>query len=276
MIKPVPLPADSGRLVWVVKVPESIDAPHAIQNPTRIYIRVNNITEPIQLADIDRIEYLLNRRRDPEQRREQMIEAARKRSGVSLPRIWITIGPTYPHRPLLAEDELERRLEKIRRWKWRRIQQGFISVATLPASERFEINLYGLVSYAVSFSEDVQSTRSINPAQLIYAIGSTLNQAAFLLLETTTNLFMRASLEGILGYMITPDPEIRWDPAANPYQALEDPIVAEKSFPRETLDEDFRAHITDLIYQLVWAFDWANKHAIAQWVAQMSKAQWSR
>ena len=64
MIKSVQLPSDPSRLVWVVKIPESIEAPHAIQNSTRVYVRVNNVTEPMELADIDRIEFLLNRRRE--------------------------------------------------------------------------------------------------------------------------------------------------------------------------------------------------------------------
>jgi hypothetical protein len=277
MIKSAPLPSDPSRLVWVVKVPESIDAPHAIENSTRVYIRVNNVTELIQLADIDRIEFLLSRRRDPEQRRDRMIEAATKRSGVKPPCIRIIVGPTYPDRPRLTEDMLVRQLELpgMRRWRWRRIQQGFISTATSSMTEGFEVNLYGLLSYATSFPERSQSKRSIHPTDIIRPIGSTLHRAAFLLQETTVNLLTRVSLEGISGYTIISDPydTQEW---ANPYQAIEDPIVAEKSFPRETLDRDFRTHVTDLFRQLMWAFDWADDQTITTWVAKIVESEWKR
>ena len=46
---------NSSNVVVVVRVDESIQAPHAIQNSRKIYIRTGSITQPYELSDIDRI-----------------------------------------------------------------------------------------------------------------------------------------------------------------------------------------------------------------------------
>ena len=62
-IKLVDVP-NSNNLVVVVRVDESVQAPHAIQNSTRTYIRTGSITQPYELADMDRISHMLKRRED--------------------------------------------------------------------------------------------------------------------------------------------------------------------------------------------------------------------
>ena len=54
------------RVVVVVRVNESPQAPHAIQNSTKVYIREGSITQPYELAAIGRIEHLLKRREEPQ------------------------------------------------------------------------------------------------------------------------------------------------------------------------------------------------------------------
>ena len=49
-------------VVVFVRVDENLQAPHAIQNSTRVYIRTGSITKPYELADMDRITYMLKRR----------------------------------------------------------------------------------------------------------------------------------------------------------------------------------------------------------------------
>src|SRR5207249_907476 len=100
MVQVIDVPSASENIVVVVKVPESIEAPHAVEGSTKVYVRVNSTSQPIDLAEIDRIDYLLKRRHDPKQRRQQMIETAIKRSRVAAPCIRIMIGPRYPYRPL--------------------------------------------------------------------------------------------------------------------------------------------------------------------------------
>jgi schlafen family protein len=56
-------PEKPGAYVLVVRIDESPETPHAINNRTRVYIRTDDRSEPIDLADIDRIQQMLDRRR---------------------------------------------------------------------------------------------------------------------------------------------------------------------------------------------------------------------
>lgn len=69
-VKVIDLPNKSSKVVAVVKVHESIEAPHAIQNSTRVYIRTGSQNQPYKLAEIDRIEYMLKRRQKPLERKQ--------------------------------------------------------------------------------------------------------------------------------------------------------------------------------------------------------------
>ena len=56
------------QITWVVivRVNESLQAPHAVENSTKVYFRPGSITQPYkyELADMDRITYMLRRRED--------------------------------------------------------------------------------------------------------------------------------------------------------------------------------------------------------------------
>lgn len=63
-VKVCDVPDKNGNVVVLVRVNESPEAPHAIQNKTKVYLRVGSTTQP---ADIDRIEYMLKRREKPQE-----------------------------------------------------------------------------------------------------------------------------------------------------------------------------------------------------------------
>ena len=63
-VKVYDVPDKPGNVVVLVRVNESPEAPHAIQNETKVYIRVGSTTQPTKLADIDRIQYMLKRERE--------------------------------------------------------------------------------------------------------------------------------------------------------------------------------------------------------------------
>ena len=73
---------NSDNVVIVVRVEESIQAPHAIQNSTRVYIRAGSITQPYEkpeLAEMNRIEYLLNQRKNTQGVTQQILDRIEQR-----------------------------------------------------------------------------------------------------------------------------------------------------------------------------------------------------
>ena len=91
--------------IVVIRVPESREAPHATEKNTRVYVyeRTGNKNEPYELAEIDRIEHLLNRRsRMVDQREAELQENLARGSRVLYPSIcplrWISVSPVYPWR----------------------------------------------------------------------------------------------------------------------------------------------------------------------------------
>jgi Putative DNA-binding domain len=94
-----------GHVLLVIRVNESREAPHAVDKNRRVYVyeRVDNKSEPYELADMDRIQYLLARRqRLVDQResdlRENLARGQRVMHSSICPIRWISISPVYPWR----------------------------------------------------------------------------------------------------------------------------------------------------------------------------------
>jgi len=68
-----------NQAVVVIRVQESPDAPHAIENKTKVYVRVERQNEPYKLADVDQISALEDRRRQAVEYRQRMIVNAWQR-----------------------------------------------------------------------------------------------------------------------------------------------------------------------------------------------------
>src|SRR5690606_29866619 len=63
-------PNNAGHVFIVVRIHESVYAPHSITNGTKVYVRTNDTNSPIELAHIDRIAMLLDRRKELDRARE--------------------------------------------------------------------------------------------------------------------------------------------------------------------------------------------------------------
>lgn len=91
-----PIPSDvKGRTFVVVEVDESIEAPHAIENSTLVYVRTGSASNPYQLADVDSIIQLVRRRENPLRLRELLIQRAH-----DTPHLVETFG--HPHPPIVS------------------------------------------------------------------------------------------------------------------------------------------------------------------------------
>jgi len=117
---------DEDKCVVFIRVFESDQTPHAINNNTDVYFRVKSQNEPFRKATVDEIDWLKNRRQKAVENREALMQRADQRF-LSMPfdpvdRIHIatakkdlhssyrkvSIIPLFPSKPLLEYSELSK------------------------------------------------------------------------------------------------------------------------------------------------------------------------
>jgi len=268
-IKIIDVPNSEGAVVAVVQIGESIEAPHAIENSTKVYVRTNSTTETIQLAEIDRIEYLLKRRQQPEQKREAMIGDMAKRSSFSTPFLRVVVSPRYPWHPLLGEETLIGRLqgfsqpgtyENLRHFI-RLVRQGLMSEPNAIPDQghafHFEANLYGVVSCYVRLAVDGPR---LFLDQIVSEIGMALTLARHLLNGTNTNFIARADLQNVRNTSLI----LNSLPIGR--HSIEDGIQAEVDILLEGLNDPllFQDQVAELVRQLMWSYNWAARERIVE------------
>lgn len=109
-IKVVDVP-NTENVVVVIRVNESPHAPHAIQNSTKTYIRTRSITQPYELADMDRIQYMFKRREDAQAKSRQILKRIKERTqrlncAQGVPSITLIAKPVFPYRPVISLSKL--------------------------------------------------------------------------------------------------------------------------------------------------------------------------
>ena len=267
-IKIIDVPGNGGQVVVVVQIPESVEAPHAIENSTKVYIRTNSTAEIIQIAEIDRIEYLLKRRQQPEQMREDMISGMATRSPIGSPFLRVVVSPRYPSRPIFPEDDLNIRLQKAAQagtyssigGRFRLVRQGFMSLVPTALSHspdfHVEINLYGVLSCYVPLA--IEEGQRVRLDHIVREIGRALNLAKYLLKDTHQNLLVRASLQGVGGCLLVVNG------GQGVWTAIEEVVQGEHYLGSESLNDDplFADEVAELTRQLGWSFNWADREHI--------------
>ena len=148
-------------VVVVVRVDESVQAPHAIQNSTRVYIRAGSVTQPYEkpeLAEMNRIEYLLNRRQDTQEITKQILDRIEQRinrnGNMDAPSITVIARPVYPYRPVISATAI---YGLLRKWSdKKRVAGGVACFLGQSSDSDLEINEYGIVYYRrkLSYSEE--------------------------------------------------------------------------------------------------------------------------
>ena len=97
-----------GKCFLLIEVDESPEAPHAIENQTRVYVRTGNAANPYELAHVDLIIERFTRRTELQKTRRTQIDRQSERCRDLLPPgpldIEVSVGPVYPRRPLMSRD----------------------------------------------------------------------------------------------------------------------------------------------------------------------------
>lgn len=115
------VPSDvEGRCFLVVEIDESPEAPHAIENSRKVYIRTGDGNTPYDLADISTIERLLGRRTQVlarwnhfQEETERLFRGAFEQ--LVCPKLRVMIGPQYPAVELGDREQV---LQFAKRIKW--------------------------------------------------------------------------------------------------------------------------------------------------------------
>lgn len=158
------VPSDVGNRVFlVIEVEESGEAPHAIENSKKVYVRTGNAANPYDLADVDLIIDLVKRRKEPLELRNRLTESAESRAErwVTGPQSYaqVTICPRFPRSALCSSEEVYDFLQNTR-WDFimrnylRRVPDGIAGqlpqlAATSAAYE--EVNRFGLLLIRTQF-----------------------------------------------------------------------------------------------------------------------------
>ena len=155
----------SEQIVVIVRVEESVCAPHAIQNSTRVYIRVGSVTQPYkkpELSELDRIEYLFKRRQDTQIVAQQILDRIEARSSLiytlNNPIMKLIARPVFAYRPIISPTAI------YNLYKHSNVKRVPGGVCRFMKSSRhsnhelsdnyFELNEYGIAYYITKLNED--------------------------------------------------------------------------------------------------------------------------
>lgn len=269
---------DTDNVVVIVRVAESPQAPHAIQNSTRVYIRTGSITQPYELAEIDRIEYLLKRREKPQITTQQIIDRTEERIKslfiTDTPSITVIVRPVYPHRPIISTGDIyEFAREADLSWLYSsRVMGGWIA-STKRDSEFYaywELNEYGIV-YHRHHLDRIEQRRGDDEEYLdfrrfVWEIGRTIEKATSLYkkcgylgaVDITVQL-RRVFDETLLFYTFYSEilrRHIKSDDIEKQQCLDSQVLVSLQCLPQDLIDRNkFTDTVDELTNPLLWAFN---------------------
>jgi hypothetical protein len=234
----IPVPGNTGKVCYVLFVPESELAPHFLNGRKGVWVRTDEFSQRYdpQLATENEIRHLLDRRKLTQNRRQDLVQRSRERFeawrtqqpiGSGPPdqveaRISISIGPTFPANPVCEQANLAQ-LFRSARLNWRQTQfpvprARFVSqhestlLLTSAAESAFvgliEANTWGMLYYATELEKrgSAKSSPDNTPAGIhVYATAGYLlafvKHAQLMLSKWTYEgpLIVNVSLSGILG-----------------------------------------------------------------------------
>jgi hypothetical protein len=179
-----PIPVPSGKICYVVAVPESDVTPHYINGRKGAWVRTDELSAGLkpQLANDYEIQLLQNRRKLVVDRRDRLIERARKRFATYVkkkhtdkggqqtktgPILELFIVPRFPTRPVCAQEILWK-LIQANHMNWRqtifpdftRNQFTFQNESVLVLDSAvgrisfLEVNMWGLIFYGFELETD--------------------------------------------------------------------------------------------------------------------------
>ena len=251
----------TDKVVVVVRVDESVQAPHAIQNSTRVYVRTGSITSPYDLADIDRLTYMLKRREDSQLVAQQIFkrieERARPHFPQGVPTLTVIAQPVFPYRPVISVSDIYE-LHERQPFPPRRIAGG---VSKIDSGNLLELNEYGIVYHRILIYGDEQG---INYVEFLRRINYLIGHAKDLYkkCEYQGNINVEVQLHHVLDKKLY-DPEVLGHRRSITDYIPDGPIcsdsevIASKNCPARDLEgeKERKGLVEELTCPLLWAFN---------------------
>jgi hypothetical protein len=293
----------------VIRVPQSHLTPHAIRGNTQVYVRTDTSNEPEELATLDRIQWLVDRRKRSEElklsflrRADERFNMLCKRNGVTLTYgdTTFSMGPLFPFELLRDPKSLRREiLEKIHvaacgatlptlvhRVEFQAVQDGtygfFVNERTHYVCYE-ELNQYGFFYHR---EDIVQTERDEEGKETHFAYLHSLMSHLDLFLESMAKLYANLGYWGTLELRIALKKldavGFRDLPAPQGYYKIDNlvssPVDSSLEFrktlqSRELVEERVRL-VQDLLLEIGWAvgFSHLNPETVLKLLKEAGRA----
>ena len=265
------VPSDvPGRCFLVIEVDESIEAPHAIENCKKVYVRTGNASNPYDLADVNLIMELFTRRREFLKRRDEMVRLQEERaqnlfaSGTQMV-VEVSIGPTLPRRAIVDRqgvwDFME--AERYRGGRFfpgeslRRTNDGVLG--RIGQSSMGDLTQHGFLFWktVVEFHQMSNGDNSTN----FWDFGSVL-RSVFKAILCAARFYTATHYPGPVRIVVRLSncfqqsmPFIGWDQfGLDDFRCLERNVAAEEISDAEVISARFDLLVDRLMSQLCWSF----------------------
>ena len=286
--------AKNEKALTVIRVPQSSHTPHAIRNNTKVYIRTDTSNEPEELATIDRILWLVEKREKFTELKNNFYKLAEDRCdklcekrGIVIKHTDTIFGicPLYPFEVLIDYNKLQKEIaEKIRVRGWNSSfplylynnawfeptqygSYGFFSRKDTSYVFYEELNHYGFYYHREDLchsEKDVEG--NLKHHSLLWTILTRID----LFLTSAINFYSELGYWGLLEFKISlnklDDVSFRDLPAPRGYtkfdniaqSPIDQNLEFTKTFTYRELKEGKASLVIDLVKEISWAIGFSH------------------
>ena len=262
------------KAVVVIRVQESDETPHTVEETKGIYVRVDSQNEPDR-APYEEIEWLINRRKKAVENRERLLRRAEERFD-NQPRRknfkafqCVSVIPVFPHAPLVALENLSDIADKSKvsvhnsnfplTSQYKTAQESIVYDSVYESFLNYtEINLFGLILSKQSLW-DRDNERKVNLVETAHMVEGVLRFSLnfYKKVGYWGLILISLSLEGIKEGILTNPSSIRQsEDIEQPLGSsdFDDSITLERKITVRELSERFDEIVKDLFNEFLWSF----------------------
>ena len=281
IIRDVP---NTDNVVVIIRVDESPQAPHAIENSKKVYVRTGSITQPDDYAEIDRIEYMLKRRGDSQTTIQEIHKRTKDRIeslfSTDEPYITVVAHPVFPHRPLMSTGEIYEFIKTDNSFPFnnretnfgtRRVAGGVCFIGSTSDIPYSELNEYGFVYRRETLYREIVSygneqQECLNYRQFIRTIKELIQETQSFYtecgylgnIEITVQL-QHVRMEKLGFYEQGESPSIIKFQSIERQQCWDSQVSASaQCLAQDLIDGEAFKVVDKLVEQLFWAFNFDN------------------